>query len=120
LIVRRVLGSLAGAVATVAAIMAVEALGHRATGAPADPAQATMPMLLWVLVAWTVGPFVGGLVGVMLSRWRGAAWVAAGLVIFGVVATAFTLPTPWWMIVGGLALPIIVAALVGRRVRLEA
>nr|WP_314443425.1 hypothetical protein [uncultured Sphingomonas sp.] len=98
-----------------ATIMAVEALGHRATGAPADPAQATVPMLLWVLAAWTVGPLVGGLVGVILARWNGAAWLSAALVIVGVVATAFTIPTPWWMTAGGLVLPLLAAALVSRR-----
>jgi hypothetical protein len=116
-IARRILGSFAGVAATVATIMAIEALGHQATGAPADPAQATVPMLIWVLIAWGLGPLVGGLVGVTLARWSGAAWIAAALVIFGVVATALTLPTPWWMIAGGLVLPLLAAALVSRRAR---
>jgi hypothetical protein len=106
---------LAGVVATVATIMAIEALGHCATGAPADPAAATLPMLLWVLVAWTVGPIVGGLVGVKLARWGGAAWPAAALVVVGVIATALSFPTPWWMIAGGLILPLAAAAAISRR-----
>ena len=115
MIVRRVLGSLAGIAATVATIMVMEAVGHRVTGAPQDPAQATEPMLLWVVAAWTIGTLVGGFVGVALARWRGAAWLAAGLVIFGVVATALSIRAPWWMIAGGLVLPVLAAALVSRR-----
>lgn len=112
---RRVGGSLTGSALTVATIMAVEAAGHRVTGAPLDPTQATTPMLLWVLAAWGVGPLIGGWVGVRIARWAGAAWIIAGLVIFGVVTTALTIPTPWWMLAGGLALPLLAAALVSRR-----
>ena len=112
---RRVGGSLAGAALTVATIMAVEAIGHRVTGVPQDPALATTPMLLWVLAAWAIGPLVGGWVGVRVARWAGAAWISAALVVFGVVATALTIPTPWWMLAGGLALPLLAAALVSRR-----
>jgi hypothetical protein len=38
---RRIGGSLAGVVAAVLVIMGIEAIGHRVTGAPAEPAQAT-------------------------------------------------------------------------------
>ncbi|WP_300975231.1 hypothetical protein [Sphingomonas sp. LHG3406-1] len=115
MIVRRVLGSLAGVAATVATIMAVEAIGHRVTGTPSDPAQATVPMMLWVLAAWAIGPLIGGFVGVSVARWGGAAWIAAALVIVGVVATMLTIPTPWWMATGGIVLPLVAARLVTRR-----
>lgn len=114
MIARRILGSLAGVAATIATIMAIEAVGHRVTGAPQDPARATVPMMLWVLAAWAIGPLIGGLVGVTLARWRGAAWIAAALVLFGVCMTILSIPTPWWMAVGGIVLPLIAAWAVSR------
>lgn len=114
MILRRIAGSVAGVASCVATIMAIEAVGHRVTGAPEDPAQATVPMMLWVLAAWAVGPLVGGLIGVRLARWRGAAWIAAALVLFGVVATMMTITTPWWLAAGGLVLPLLAAWLSSR------
>lgn len=112
---RRVAGSAAGVVAAVLVIMAIEAIGHRITGAPQDPAQATPAMMLWVLAAWTIGTAVGAVIGVTLARWGGAAWFPAALVVFGVVLTALALPTPWWLSVGGIALPLLAAGLISRR-----
>lgn len=115
MIARRIGGSLAGVAAAVLVIMGIEAIGHRVTGAPAEPAQATWAMMAWVLVAWTVGTALGALVGVTLARWRGAAWFPAALVLFGVVMTALAIPSPWWLTVGGVVLPLLAAALVSRR-----
>lgn len=116
MILRRIGGSLAGIAAAVLVIMAIEAIGHRVTGTPSDPAQATPAMMAWVLVAWTVGTAVGAFLGVRLARWHGAAWFPAALVVFGVVMTALAIPSPWWLTVGGLVLPLLAAALVARRV----
>ena len=112
---RRIGGSLAGVMVAVLVIMAIEAVGHRVTGAPADPAQATPAMMAWVLVAWTVGTAIGALVGVTIGRWSGAAWFPAALVVVGVVMTALAIPSPWWLTVGGLALPLLAAGLISRR-----
>jgi hypothetical protein len=112
---RRIGGSLAGVAAAVLVIVGIEAIGHRVTGAPSDPAQATPAMMAWVLVAWTVGTAAGALVGVKLARWKGAAWFPAALVLFGVVMTALAIPSPWWLTVGGIVLPLLAAALVSRR-----
>ena len=112
---RRIIGSVAGLGFCMATIMTIEKIGHWATGAPQDPAQATVLMMLWVLAAWAIGPAVGGFIGVSLSRWHGAAWIAAALVIFGVVATIMSIPTTWWMAAGGIVLPLAAAWLVTRR-----
>jgi hypothetical protein len=118
-IARRILGSLAGVVATTVVILAIESIGHRLTGVPADPAAATPAMKAVVVAAWTIGTYVGALVGVTLARWSGAAWIAAFMVVLGVIATALTLPTPWWMVAGGILLPVAAAALAARRVPAE-
>ena len=106
---RRVIGTVAGLGFTGATISAIEKLGHWITGAPSDPTQATVPMMLWVLAAWTIGPAVGGFIGVGISRWAGSAWIAAALVILGVVATVMSIPTSWWMAAGGIVLPLVAA-----------
>lgn len=112
---RRVGGTLAGVAVAVLVIMGIEAVGHRMTGAPADPAQATPAMMAWVLAAWTAGTIIGALVGVRLARWGGAAWFPAALVVVGVTMTALAIPTPWWLTIGGFVLPLIAAALISRR-----
>ena len=115
MILRRIGGTFAGVAAAVLTIMAIEAVGHRITGAPVDPAQATPAMMHWVLVAWMAGTAVGALVGVKLARWSGAAWYPAALVLVGVVMTALAFPSPWWLTVGGVVLPLLAAALISRR-----
>lgn len=115
MMMRRIGGTLAGVAAAVLVIMGIEAIGHRVTGAPADPAQATPAMMAWVLIAWTIGTAVGALVGVIIARWSGAAWFPAALVLFGVVMTALAIPSPWWLTVGGVVLPLLAAALISRR-----
>ena len=112
---RRIGGTLAGVVVAVLVIMGIEAVGHRVTGAPADPAQATPAMMAWVLAAWTAGTIIGALVGVRLARWGGAAWFPAALVVVGVAMTALAIPTPWWLTVGGVVMPLLAAALISRR-----
>jgi hypothetical protein len=112
---RRVGGSLAGVAVAVLVIMGIEAIGHRMSGAPADPAQATPAMMAWVLAAWTLGTAAGAFVAVNIARWSGAAWFPAALTIVGVIMTALAIPSPWWLTVGGLVLPLLAATLIGRR-----
>lgn len=112
---RRIGGSLAGVAVAVLVIMGIEAIGHRVTGAPADPAEATPAMMAWVLAAWTIGTTIGALVGVTVARWGGAAWFPAALVVVGVVMTALAIPSPWWLTMGGLVLPLLAAGLISRR-----
>lgn len=113
---RRVLGTLAGVVASTGTIMVLELVGHQALGVPADPSKASLP-LAFVLVAWTSGALVGGLVGSRLARWTGAAWIVALLIVAGVIATTFAIAHPWWMTAAGVTLPLLAAALITRRLR---
>lgn len=115
MIARRVAGSVAGLVVTIGVIMAIEAIGHQVTGVPQDPAQATVPMMLWVLGAWSVGTLAGGLAGVAIARWAAAAWISAALVLFGVVMTIVSIPTPWWLAAGGIVMPLVAAWMAARR-----
>lgn len=115
MIARRLGGAVAGVAVAVITIMAIEWVGHRVTGAPADPAQATLPMMLWVVVAWTIGTAVGAIIAAKIALWGPAAWAPAALVVFGVAMTAMTIPAPWWMTAAGIVLPVLIAARVSRR-----
>lgn len=115
MIARRLGGAVAGVVAAVITIMAIEWVGHLLSGAPADPAKATVPMMLWVVAAWTVGTVVGATVAARAAQWGPAAWAPAALVVFGVAMTAITILAPWWMTAAGIVLPVLIAALVSRR-----
>jgi hypothetical protein len=111
---QRILGTVAGVGFSTATIAGIEKLGHLALGAPADPEQATTAMQLLVLAGWVLGAVIGGFIGSSIARWAGTAWLVGGLVAVGVVMNAVSFPHPWWMVVGGILLPLAVAWLVTR------
>lgn len=115
MIVRRILGTLAGVVAGVATIAAIEALLHLALGT-ATPAEATNAMRAGVVLAWFVGALVGGLVAAMLARWRMAPWIVGGLVAVSVLLNATMLPQPLWMSAAGVVLALLAAWIAAKRV----
>ena len=69
-----------------------------------------------VLIAWFAGSLTGALAGVWIARRSLPAFVIAGFIIAGGIASMVMIPHPWWMMAGGIALPIIAAGLVARRV----
>lgn len=101
MVLRKILGTFAGILVAGGVVAAVEAIGHALLASPADPAKATLPMLGMVLLAWSLGALAGALTGALLSRWKGAAYAAAGFVILGVLMNAFTYPQPLWMTFAG-------------------
>ncbi len=114
MIVRRVLGTLAGVVVSTAVIMTVEWLGHAALGDSAGdggPPQLTPAMFAVVIVGWTLGAYLGGCAGVALARWRGAAWIVGGLVALGILANQLSVPQPLWVSAAGICLALLAAKL---------
>lgn len=125
---RTLLGAVAGLISAVVTIMLIEFAGRQVfppppgldPGSTADMAKivATLPIgaLLFIVGAWVVGAFEGGLVAAIVagrSRPRVAAVVPALMVMAGVVAMTIAVPAhPMWMAVAGLLLPI-PAALAG-------
>jgi hypothetical protein len=115
-------------VVAVATIMLVELAGHAVYPPPPgidpnDPASMArlvgmLPTgaLLFVVAAWTLGAFDGGLVAALVARDRYprvAALVPALLVMAGVAAMIVAMPAhPLWMSAAGLLLPV-PAALAG-------
>lgn len=125
---RQVLAVLIGIVVCGLVVGLVEMLNLRLYPAPSgmdfhDPVQvaahvANLPVaaLVIVLIAWTLGSWVGGATAARISRhWpRACALVIAVFMVAGVAYNVIVLPHPLWMSVLGLALPI-PAALAGAR-----
>lgn len=106
MIVRRLLGTMAGIIVAGLTIAAVEAGGHAlvAPAGPSDPASATVTTLALVVVAWGLGALFGGLVAAAITRWPVAPYVVAGFVALGILVNAATFPQPLWMTAAGVAL----------------
>ena len=125
---RMLLGAVLGLVVAFVTIMLVEFVGLQVFPPPPglDPRSTAdmaallggMPVgaLLFVVGAWVLGAFAGGLVAARVAganRPRVAAVLPALLVMAGVVAMILQMPGhPAWMAVAGLLLPI-PAALAG-------
>jgi len=125
---RYTLAVIAGAIAAVLCVAAVESLGHALYAPPADldiadpQAMAaylqSMPAgaFLFVLLAWVIGTVVGGLVACMLARTRPQlfALVIGGLMLLGAFANFAMIPHPtWFMVAAVIAIPA-AAVLAGR------
>lgn len=117
---RAILGVVVGTVVALACVAGVEMLGHLAFPPPpgidlADPAQMKtiieqipFPAKAAVLVAWFIGAFAGASVAILIGERRAlTGWTVALLILASGVATMFQIPHPVWMIVGGVALPIL-------------
>jgi O-antigen/teichoic acid export membrane protein len=113
------------------AIWAVEMVGHNLYPPPADIdvsnpqnvakaiADAPMSALLFVVLAYAVGAFIGGLVAQLIKNGPSVlSALTTGLIllIFGSI-TLLSVPHPTWMIVAGLAVFLPFSWLGGRLVR---
>lgn len=122
-------GSLVGILVAGLIVFLVESMGHSIFPPPqgidvTDPADLARLMDVMpvgaqaiVLLGWFAGSYVGGWVGYMLWRQRPTPWVVSAFIVAGALFSFATIPHPWWMIVGGIALPLLAALLVVRRTR---
>lgn len=107
---RNILGLLAGLIVGFITIGLVEALGHKIFAAegfdPTDPqgikaygATAGFGAMLFVVLAWVVGSFVGGLVCSLVAKSSKIVWGAAigGIMLGASLLNLFSLPHPLWM-----------------------
>lgn len=123
---RKILGVIAGAVTGIVTISLVQWIGHQVFPIPADIDPTDIEALasymdriplaskLAVVVAWTLGPIVGGIVGGRIAQARWASWVPGGLTALGLVLNATMIPHPIWMLALG-ALGIAVGTFVADR-----
>lgn len=126
------LGVLVGLVVMYIAIAGIEYASHMLYPPPPnlDPrnpahlgsilAAAPVSALAMLVLAWSVGAFVGGYVAAKISRYwpRTAAIVVACFVLLGVVGMILIVPGhPQWVAIGGIVLPVPLALLGARLAR---
>lgn len=106
----------------------VESVGHIVYPPPegtdlSDPEQLRTIMesvptgaLLFVLGAWAIGSYLGGMVATILARaaqWPGVA--VGGLMLLGGIYTMIIIPHPWWMAAAGVIVLFVPAWIAARQ-----
>jgi len=113
--VRLILAILVGMVVAFFSVAGIEAIGHAvyptAAGLDMSSPEAvrafmqTVPTgaLAFVLAAWILGTFLGGLVGSLIARPRArvVSGVIGALVLAATIANLAMIPHPMWMAVSG-------------------
>ena len=116
--VRQIVASIIGIVVAGITVSLVERVGHllfpvaRNGGSVADFVQITdgLPLasLLFVILAWGSGSFVGGLAAYWISQSRDwPVWVVCGFMLIGTATVLYQIPHPMWMVVTG---PVVIVA----------
>lgn len=123
---RVVLGVLAGVVAAVLCIFAIEFVGHMIYPPPANlnlsnseaAAQiiASLPAgaFAFVLAAWFLGALAGAWVANAIGRSSLGGWIVALFVICAGAYTMWLIPHPAWMWAAGVILPLLAAGIAQR------
>lgn len=122
-ILRTIIAIGAGVMVAVLAIMVVEGIGHRLAPVPVQPdptnpdmAKIPVVAMVFVVAAWFLGVLAGGAVANHLARRHWPAWIIAGLVLCGALYQFAVILHPVWMMIAGVAAPLIAGWIVTRRV----
>lgn len=115
----RIVGGLGvGVIAAMATVFVVEYLGHQVYPLPDgmdayDPDQvgdyvatASIGAKLFVVAAWGIGTFLGGVVARLIARRGWAAWPIAGVIVLAGIANSIMIPSPLWMKIAAVAVPL--------------
>ena len=123
---RKILGVIAGLASSVVVVLLVQTVGHVLFPPPADINLSDPDVLavsmdripvgskLFVILAWFLGPLLGGILGGRLAKARWVSWILGGLTALGLVANAYAIAHPAWMLLVG-ALAIVTAAFLADR-----
>ncbi len=125
---KNVLAVVLGVVVAVILIMAVETLGHSVYPPPTDldftdiDTMAAyvdgLPLgaLLFVMLAWLIGTFGGGILACFIVKSRPAVYAAiiGGLVLLGTVINLVSIPHPTWFSITSIVAIIATAWMTGR------
>lgn len=116
MIYRKILSVLCGIVLGMLVIGLIESLGHRLFPVPQEIsqtyenqdteallAQISPKMLLFVLLAYISGSFVGGFITVWIGRSKELSLITGLVLTLGGAITVFMIPHPLWFILLSLA-----------------
>ena len=116
---RIIIGILAGIVAAIAAVWAVEMISHLLHPLPASLDIWNRPQVgdyirsmpaaaqALVVLAWLLGPLIGGALAVRIAERRWAAWPVAGLIAVAGIANILYYSHPLWMQLAAAAAPLL-------------
>lgn len=116
---RIIIGTVAGLVTALVAVWAIEMISHALHPLPASldiwnrPQVGdyirSMPALSQALVvlAWLLGPLVGGALAVRIAMRRWAAWPPAGLIALAGIANILIYSHPLWMQLAAVVAPLL-------------
>ena len=126
--IHKIGGLAVGLVVALLTMMMLESAGNRLfnSGLPDDAsaesaiaiAQQPLGLLLFIVGGWLLGAFLGGAATIYIARVRMLAWVVATVLLIGAALRFWMMQHPSWMIVAGVAAPLIgvlLAMLVMRR-----
>lgn len=123
---RIVLGTMAGVVLALLAIMTLETVSHQIFPLPpgadiSDPETlktlvGRMPLAAqaFVVAGWAIGAALGGVVANLIARQPWPALVVGGAIAASVVLNMTMLPHPLWMQVAGVLAPLLVGVVIFR------
>ena len=73
-----------------------------------------------LIVGWFIGTFAGGWLAMRVSAGSGPGWIVAGAVIGAALYRAVTLADSWWIMVLGVAVPLVAVWLAQRATNMAA
>jgi MFS family permease len=78
----------------------------------------TLPLgaFIFVLVAWTLGAFIGGLVAGIIAKSNHVlfGWIIGAIILIGAIVTVVTIPHPAWFSVAGAFLFLLASFMSGK------
>lgn len=118
MILRKIAGTIAGAVLANVFIFGWEWLGYQLplgaqalTPEVAQSADAVaaipLPAKLWVVAGWLIGALLGALLAFRAARWDFAGWIVGAVVAAAGIANIVMIAHPLWMALSAVALPFV-------------
>lgn len=120
--------ALFGIIIAVALIYVIEMIGHNIYPPPPDTdltdpealgmllAGAPIGALLFVILAYVIAVFGGGLLAALIARETPTryVWTVGGFVLLGTVANLFMIPHPAWFVITAIACIVVAIMVTGR------
>ena len=110
---RTIGGILAGIVAMLAVIVAIELAAHLVFPVPSDRDAVPIGVQLLVLAAYFLGALAGGALAARISGRAWTAWAVAIVVVAGAIWSMFMIPHPQWMQIAAVVAPLVGGVVAG-------